>query len=62
MKKKKPGRPAKDITRSKQAHTMIVHIMMYEDEHEKIKAEADELGISVSTFMMLAARDYLYKK
>lgn len=57
MEKKKPGRPAKDVTRSKN-----VHIMMYEDEYEKIKAEADELGLSVSTFMMLAARDYLYKK
>jgi hypothetical protein len=34
---------------------------MYEDEYEKIKAKADELGLSVSTFMVIAARDFWYK-
>lgn len=57
MEKKKPGRPKKFITRSKD-----VHIMMCEDDYNKVKAESNELGISVSMFMMLAARYYLYKK
>ena len=56
MEKKKPGRPTKDVTRSKQ-----VHVRMYEDEYEKIKTKADELGLSVSTFMVIAARDFWYK-
>ena len=57
MERKKRGRPKKFVTRSKD-----VHIMMYEEEYDKVKSKADKLGISVSTFMMLAARDYLYKE
>lgn len=56
MIEKKRGRPKKYITRSKN-----LHVMLYEAEYEKIKQKADEMGISVSTFMMLAARDFLYK-
>lgn len=56
MTEKKRGRPKKFITRSKN-----LHVMLYEAEYEKIKQKADEMGISVSTFMMLAARDFLYK-
>lgn len=56
MIEKKRGRPKKFITRSKN-----LHVMLYEAEYEKIKQKADEMGISVSTFMMLAARDFLYK-
>ena len=56
MTEKKRGRPKKYITRSKN-----LHVMLYEAEYEKIKQKADEMGISVSTFMMLAARDFLYK-
>ena len=56
MIEKKRGRPKKFITRSKN-----LHIMLYEAEYEKFKQKADEMGISVSTFMMLAARDFLYK-
>lgn len=54
--KRKRGRPKKFLTRSKD-----VHILMYEEEYNKVKSKADKLGMSVSTFMMLAARDYLYK-
>lgn len=54
--KRKRGRPKKFLTRSKD-----LHILMYEEEYNKIKKKADKLGMSVSTFMMLAARDYLYK-
>lgn len=55
--KRKRGRPKKYLTRSKD-----LHILMYEEEYEQIKRKADKLGISISTFMMLAAREYLYKK
>lgn len=54
--KRKRGRPKKHLTRSKD-----LHILMYEEEYNKIKKKADKLGMSISTFMMLAARDYLYK-
>ena len=54
--KRKRGRPKKYLTRSKD-----LHILMYEEEYNKIKKKADKLGMSVSTFMTLAARDYLYK-
>ena len=56
MRKRKPGRPPKFLTRDKR-----VEIRLYEDEYEKIKRRADSMNISVSTFMMIAAREYLLK-
>lgn len=56
MEKKKPGRPTKYATRNK-----VVRVRLYEAEYDKIKEKADALGMSVSTFMVIAARDFWYK-